>query len=174
MAWLVLSYSLPSQSRSSNRVALWRRLKRIGCFPHKSGVYILPDREECSESFQWLCQEVQQAKGSATFMRVENFEGISDNQLIEMVRELRKEDYRGIEASIEDLEKIMSKKKAVEDTRAVKGKIEKLKKGLSEIHEIDFFHSSQGKDVQQRLRKLESILRARFLGIMRTFAHSKR
>ena len=37
------------------------------------------------------------------FMRVENFEGLSDNQLIEMFRQLRKEDYRGIEASIEEL-----------------------------------------------------------------------
>ena len=30
MAWLAFSYSLPSKAQSSPRVALWRRLRRLG------------------------------------------------------------------------------------------------------------------------------------------------
>ena len=30
MTWLVFSYSLPSKAQSSPRVALWRRLRRLG------------------------------------------------------------------------------------------------------------------------------------------------
>jgi hypothetical protein len=58
MKWLVFSYSLPSKSRSSPRVTLWRRLRRLGSISVKTGVYPLPARDECIEAFQWLAQEV--------------------------------------------------------------------------------------------------------------------
>lgn len=76
MNWIVFCYSLPSKSSSSPRVTLWRRLRRIGAISLKSSIYVLPDRDECIESFQWLAQEVQQAKGEALVIRVERFEGL--------------------------------------------------------------------------------------------------
>ena len=96
MSWLVFSYSLPSQKRSSRRVALWRRLQGLGAVSHQSGVYILPDREECAESFEWLSQEVKQAKGNAAFMRVEKFEGVSDKELVAMFHALCEKKYEAI------------------------------------------------------------------------------
>ncbi len=65
MSWLVFSYSLPSKGQSSPRVTLWRRLRRLGAISVKTGIHILPDQEEYIEGFQWLAQEVQQAKGEA-------------------------------------------------------------------------------------------------------------
>src|SRR2546425_2492390 len=59
MGWVVFSYSLPSKASSSPRVALWRRLQRLGAITPKAGVYVLPDRDECVEAFQWLAQEVR-------------------------------------------------------------------------------------------------------------------
>jgi hypothetical protein len=75
MSWLVFTYSLPTQSRSSPRVAVWRRLRRLGAFTVAGGAQVLPDREECLEAFQWLAQEIRKAKGEAQVMRVERFEG---------------------------------------------------------------------------------------------------
>ena len=158
MSWLVFSYSLPAQSGSSSRVALWRRLKRLGTLPHKSGVYILPGREECAESFQWLSQEVQQAKGNATFMRVEKFEGLSDNELIELFHNLCKKDYRAIDASIDKFEKGLSKKVSSVEPRKVKEKFEKLKNNFAGVLQIDFFHSAYANQIQNRLNKLEEKL----------------
>jgi hypothetical protein len=65
MTWIVFSYSLPSKAQSSPRVALWRRLRRLGAISPTGGVHILPARDECLEAFQWLVQEVQQAQGEA-------------------------------------------------------------------------------------------------------------
>ncbi|MEO6306639.1 MAG: Chromate resistance protein ChrB [Nitrospiraceae bacterium] len=62
---------------------MWRRLQRLGAITPKAGVYVLPDRDECVEAFQWLAQEVQQAKGEAVVMRVERFEGLTDTSKIE-------------------------------------------------------------------------------------------
>src|SRR5918911_2849116 len=82
MQWIVFSYSLPSQSRSAPRVALWRRLRRLGAVTPAGGVYVLPARDECLEAFQWLAQEIRQAQGDALVMRVEQFEGLDQQQLI--------------------------------------------------------------------------------------------
>jgi hypothetical protein len=65
MSWLVFTYSLPSRENSSTRVSLWRRLKRIGAVSPKGSMFILPDRDDCLESFQWMAQEIQQSKGEA-------------------------------------------------------------------------------------------------------------
>ena len=157
MSWLVFSYSLPTQARSSSRVALWRRLKRLGALAHKSGVYILPDREECLESFQWLSQEVQQAKGNATFMRVEKFEGLSDKELIELFYLLSREGYAPVQAAMERFEKMLSRKASV-DPREVREKLEKLRNDFTEILQTDFFQSSYAKQVQSRLRRCEARL----------------
>ena len=61
MNWLVFSYSLPSKS-SSPRVSVWRQLKRVGAISPVSGAYILPDNDACTETFNWLAQQVRQAK----------------------------------------------------------------------------------------------------------------
>ncbi len=153
MSWLVLSYSLTSKAHSSSRVALWRRLKRLGAFPHASGVYILPDREDCKESFEWLSQEVQQAKGNASFMRVEHFESLTDNEIINAFHELRKKDYEIINTAIDKLEKLTSKKDP--EPQRLKRNLEKLKNEFLEVSQIDFFGSSHAKKVQSRLSQVE-------------------
>src|SRR5437870_12684701 len=86
MGWMVFSYSLPSKASSSPRVTLWRRLQRSGAITPKAGVYVLPDRDECVEAFQWLAQEVQQAKGEAGVRRVARLERLADPQIIELFR----------------------------------------------------------------------------------------
>lgn len=155
MSWIVFSYSLPAQKRSSGRVALWRRLQRLGAISHKSGVYLLPDREECMESFQWLAQEVQQAKGSATLMRVEKFEGLEDRELIEIFRKVREEDYEAMNAQIDSLEKTFRQKELSSKPDQIRSRIEKLRSQFSDIERIDFFHSPSKKVIQERLNKIQ-------------------
>jgi len=157
MSWLVFSYSLPTQARSSSRVALWRRLKRLGAPAHKSGVYVLPDREECLESFQWLSQEVQQAKGNATFMRVEKFEGLSDKELIELFHRLSREGYAPVQAALGRFEKMLSGKASV-DPRQVREKLEKIRSDFAEVLRTDFFFSAHAKQVLSRLSRCEARL----------------
>ena len=110
MSWVVFSYSLPSAGRSSPRVAVWRRLRAVGAIVPKGGVHVLPARDDCVEAFQWLAQEVEQAKGDALLFRVERFEGLSDAQLIELFQEARKRDYDALDARAADLEKSLDAK----------------------------------------------------------------
>ena len=99
MNWLVFSYSLPGKSGSGPRVNLWRRLRRLGAISPAGGAQVLPARDECLEAFQWLAREIRQAKGEAVVMRVEQFEGLTDQQLIDRFHAAREEDYAEIERS---------------------------------------------------------------------------
>ena len=157
MKWLVFSYSLPSKSSSSPRVTLWRRLRRLGSISVKTGVYILPARDECIEAFQWLMQEVQQAKGDALVFYVEQFEGLSDQQLIEIFREVRQQEYIEIDTQAEELEKKINTQPKIE-VLEIKNAIAKLRKRYSEILTLDFFDCSDAQPVAARLARIEQHL----------------
>jgi hypothetical protein len=163
MTWVVFSYSLPSAGRSSPRVAVWRRLRALGAVSPKGGVHVLPARDDCVEAFQWLAQEVEQAKGEALLMRVERFEGLSDAQLIALFQEARKEDYAALNARAASVEKtLMSARRRGprEDTQA-RDLLARLRREHAEITRIDFFDSPAGARVSSRLAKIEEALSPR-------------
>lgn len=152
----MFSYSLPSKSSSSPRVMLWRRLQRLGAITPKAGVYALPDRDECVEAFQWLAQEVQQAKGEAVVMRVERFEGLSDQQIIELFRDSCRKKYSMIETEAAELEKDLRSTKKSKNSAEL---LEKLRKKYAEVAQVDFFESSEGSTVALKLRGIQQALR---------------
>jgi hypothetical protein len=159
MKWLVFSYSLPSKSRSSPRVALWRRLRRIGAISVKTGVYILPATDECIEAFQWLAQEVQQAKGDSLVFYVEQFEGLSDGEISEMFRQARQQDYLEIDTQAAELEQKINTQPKIAASE-IKEAIAKLRKRYSEILNLDFFNCPDAQIVAARLTKIEQDLKA--------------
>lgn len=160
MPWVVFSYSLPSSGRSSPRVAVWRRLRALGAVSPKGGVHVLPARDECVEAFQWLAQEVEQAKGEALLMRVERFEGVSDAQLITMFREARTQDYATLAERIARLEKALtgSRPRDPRDDAEARELLARLKREHGEIARIDFFDSPTGAQVASRLARIEAAL----------------
>src|SRR5512136_1876238 len=127
MSWLVFTYSLPTQSRSSPRVAVWRRLRRLGAFTVAGGAQVLPDRDECLEGFQWLAQEIRKAKGEAQVMHIEQFEGLTDQQLADLFCTARTEDYREIGVQAARLEEALKKAKP-KDTSQVRNELTKLRR----------------------------------------------
>lgn len=153
MSWLVFSYSLSSKTSSSPRVTLWRRLRRIGAIALNS-VQILPEREECLEAFKWLAQEVQHAKGEALIMRVEQFEGLADQDLIERFRAARREEYAEIETQATELEQAIEIMAEPGERAHIQESLEKLYKQHAEISRIDFFDCPEGTQVIAHLNQI--------------------
>jgi hypothetical protein len=158
--WVVFSYSLPSAPRSSPRVAVWRRLRTLGAASPKDGVHVLPARDECVEAFQWLGQEVEQAKGSALVMRVERFEGLSDPQVIDLFQRARKQDYGELDTQAAQLERSIAGKKRgrAEDLTRARDTLEKLRRWYADIARIDFFDCPDGIRVSSRLARIAHML----------------
>lgn len=62
MAWLILIYRLGAH-QSTQRVHLWRRIKRIGALYLQDGVCLLPLQERTREQLEWLAAEVGELGG---------------------------------------------------------------------------------------------------------------
>jgi len=56
-SWLFLLFNL-STKQSSDRVKVWRRLKKFGAIQLKTSTYILPGEPVHYERFQWLAKEI--------------------------------------------------------------------------------------------------------------------
>ncbi len=147
MTWVVFSYSISRPSRSSPRVALWRRLQRVGAVSPLNGIYVLPGRPECLEAFQWLAQEIRAAEGQALVMQVDHFQGITDADLSALFNQARAEEYRQLEGMVEGLAKLKDPLELQEEMR-------KIRRRHAEILRVDYFNSPEGMRVAQRLSQL--------------------
>jgi hypothetical protein len=140
MSWIILSYTLPTvRANSSARVALWRRLKRLGVISPISGLQVLPSREPCIEAFNWLVHEIRQEGGEALVIYCDQFGGLTTEQVIVMFCEARRKDY-------EDL---------IPDGEVTRSGLNKLRKQFAEIKSIDYFNCPEGLTVEKKLEALE-------------------
>jgi hypothetical protein len=160
MRWVVFSYSLPSKAQSSPRVALWRRLRRLGAISPTGGLYVLPAREECLEAFQWLAEEVRHAKGEALVMRVEQFDGLSDAELMERFCQARAEDYAALEAQATALEAELHAELTPEERSRLREMLERVRRQHAEVARIDFFDAPEGSLLASRLGRIAQTLSA--------------
>jgi uncharacterized protein YdbL (DUF1318 family) len=62
--WVFLTYSLP-RTPSAPRLALWRRLKRLGVVQLSDGLVALPADARTRELLEWAADDVVAAGGSA-------------------------------------------------------------------------------------------------------------
>jgi hypothetical protein len=158
MSWVMFSYSLPSKAQSSPRVALWRRLRHLGAIAPAGGIYVLPAREECLEAFQWLAEEVQHAKGEALVMRVDHFEGLTEDDLINRFRQARAEDYAALEAKLASMQGRPSMELKADERSRMRGKLKRLRQQHADIARIDFFNAPEGDRVASQLGRLGQAL----------------
>jgi hypothetical protein len=150
MPWIALSFSLPSGSSSSKRVAVWRRLQKIGAVSPTGSLYLLPDGEEHREAFDWLAQEIGDAGGEALVMRIDRFEGEAEARVIEAFRSARGEDFQKVAAEAVEAER--AGRDGLED------RLEKLRRRFAEAVRIDFFEAPERTAAAAALARLEALL----------------
>lgn len=62
--WVLLAYRLPREP-STPRIAVWRKLRRLGAVQLVDGLVALPAGAATIEAFDWLAEEVVEADGEA-------------------------------------------------------------------------------------------------------------
>ena len=121
------------------------------------GMQILPARDDCLESFQWLAQEIRAANGEAAVMKVRELQGMTDQQLVALFCEARGEDYRHIESHAADLRKMADESRDI-DSSQIRERLARLRHRFGEIARIDYFDCPEGKRVASLLDGIEQAL----------------
>ena len=154
VSWLFLLFNLPAQ-HSSERVKVWRRLKKFGAVQLKTSTYVLPDEPVHYERFRWLAQEIDDTGGEATLVRVKDIEGMPYAAVVALFNETRARDYDEIAEPLTQLIKNRKSRKLPADTFT--GELEKVQKRFQETQEIDYFQSTRGEDLRALFQQAESL-----------------
>jgi hypothetical protein len=93
--WVLLAYRLPREP-STPRIAVWRRLRRLGALQLVDGLVALPLDPQTRESLEWVADEVEQAGGEATVWVAEPAASTDERSLARRMREAAATDYRSV------------------------------------------------------------------------------
>jgi hypothetical protein len=157
-SWLLLLFSLPT-NRNTERVAVWRRLKKMGAVQIKTSTYLLPDDPAQYEQFQWLAQQIRDYGGDSTLVRAQDIEGLTKEKVIAMFNDARARDYGQLRKALQSF--IARRKKM--DAEATAAEVERLTRQFREVRAVDFFDSPRGHDIAMLLRRAEGPKRSRQL-----------
>ncbi len=91
--WVLLSYQLPREP-STRRVALWRKLRRLGVAQLLDGLVALPADARTRESLEWLADDVLGAAGAAGLWLARPANRAQERELAAGMAAARVEEYR--------------------------------------------------------------------------------
>ena len=128
--WVLLAYRVP-RDPSTPRIAIWRRLKRLGVAQLGDGLVALPADARTQEQLEWVADQVAEAGGSSTLWRAELLSRSQERELIKRLAAARAEEYAAITArALAALEASQR-----ESVRAMRG----LRRELRQVQRRDFF-----------------------------------
>lgn len=146
--WLIFLYALPA-GRGSQRVGLWRNLRKLGAVPLKTSAFLLPDKPEHFERLQWLAQQLRDGGGDANLIRTPEIDGLSERRIRGLFHEARAADYQEL---IQELTALLraNRRKIRADLAA---SVEKMRTWLADIRRIDFFDCPRQHDALMLIEK---------------------
>jgi hypothetical protein len=106
-------------------------------------VYVLPNRDECVESFEWVSRELTERGGQASLCEGQFFDGATDGEIERRFVEARNSDYADLATEARGIAKLLKAKRITSDK--LSGLTEhalKLRRRFDEVVAIDFCHAS--------------------------------
>jgi uncharacterized protein YdbL (DUF1318 family) len=128
-SWVLLAYRLPREP-SNPRVAVWRKLERLGVARLGDGLVALPADARTREQLDWLAEEILEAGGVATVWLASPRSAAQERATAETMRAARAAEYQAITEQARD-----AAASAVERMRALR----RLRGELRRIARRDFF-----------------------------------
>jgi hypothetical protein len=93
--WVLLSYRLPREP-STPRIAVWRKLRRLGVAQISDGLVALPAGARTREQLEWVSEEVIDAGGTATIWLARPATRGQEDQLAQTMAAARAAEYQAL------------------------------------------------------------------------------
>ena len=121
---MLLAYRMPREP-STPRIAVWRKLRRLGAVQLVDGFVALPADAATVEAFDWLADEVIEAGGEAWTWRAHPGSKAQQQALRERVSAAVVEEYRALAADAKDAARAPSRRtldRLRRELRAIEGR----------------------------------------------------
>jgi len=149
--WVLLAYRIPREP-STPRIAVWRRLKRLGVSQLLDGLVALPLDARNREQLEWIADDVAEAGGQATIWIGRLASGADERSIVRELVETVAAEYRGVidEAfAARDLENVGRRRR-----------LARLRRELRRIRHRDYFpppEAQQARAAVEALAALEEV-----------------
>jgi hypothetical protein len=94
-SWVLMSYRLPREP-SRPRIAVWRKLERLGVARLGDGLVALPADARTREQFDWIADEILEADGVAMVWLAQPTSATQEAEIVEAMRAARAAEYNVI------------------------------------------------------------------------------
>ena len=148
--WILFSYSIPATNAKA-RMRTWRRISATGAAQLKTGLQILPNREDLLENITWLIGEVNALGGEAIALQCAQVEGMADQQIEQLFQAQIDPEFEQIQIEAKAL---LTTTDTLGDGGNVKELSAALRKRCEAVRERDFYPSGAA---AKTLKVLDSI-----------------
>lgn len=143
--WVLLSYRVPREP-STPRIAIWRKLDRLGVARLGDGLVALPADARTREHFDWLAQDILDAGGTASIWLAEPASRTQEQAIATQMAADRAAEYRAVIAAAEA---------ASTETEAVRVRaLRRLRAELRRIRRRDHFPPEERDQARRAVQTL--------------------
>jgi hypothetical protein len=147
--WVLLAYRLPREP-STPRIALWRRLKRLGVVQLLDGLVALPADAKTREQLEWAAEEVVEAGGDASIWIARPSTAADERSLAARMAQAVAADYRTvIEAA---------GAASANGPAARRRTLQRLRRTLRAIHARDYFPPPEREQARRAVDELADLV----------------
>lgn len=143
--WVLLSYRLP-RDPSAPRLAVWRRLKRLGVAQLLDGLVALPLDSRNREQLEWTAEQVLEAGGEAAIWLAESGTAAQSRAIAAQMAESIAEHYREVSKDA----RATTHRPASERRRT----LARLRRELGRIRRRDYFPPAQRNQASEAVESL--------------------
>lgn len=143
--WVLLTYRLPREP-SGPRLALWRKLKRLGVAQLADGLVALPADARTREQLEWAAEEVEEAGGTAGVWFARPATRALEQSIIGPMNESRAAEYAEITTQAQQARTLETPQQAQV--------LRKLRAQMRRVERRDFFRPPEREQARQALKDL--------------------
>src|SRR5262245_53460833 len=93
--WVLLSYRLPREP-STPRIAVWRKLERLGVARLGDGLVGLPADSRTIEHFEWIAEEITDSGGTAMIWLATAGSQLQEREIVARLQAARAQEYQQV------------------------------------------------------------------------------
>jgi hypothetical protein len=143
--WVLLAYRLPREP-STPRIALWRRLRRLGAAQLVDGLVALPLSPETREQLEWAAEEVDEAGGDASVWIAHPGTAAQERALVDRMTKAVAADYTAVVEA--------ANKAAKRPSPASRRTVQQLRRTLHAIDARDHFRPPERERARRAVEDL--------------------
>ena len=158
--WLLLSYRLPREP-TRLRLAVWRRLKRVGAVPLHGAVWTVPLDAKTREDFEWLAEEIEEGRGTALLWAADSLEVAQDRRIAARLGREADARYAAIAAAARGVARAATGGRQADRLEAALRQVRRLERELRLERRRDFFRGTGRRAAERAVTEAADAIRAR-------------